>query len=72
MPIETWETPHSSNVSRISFDPDTRELTVTFRGGSAYVLNGVDATTASDFANDPSPGGYYNRNLRSRYTARKL
>lgn len=72
MPIERWETPHSSNVVSVSYDPETREMTVVFGSGGSYVLSGVSATEASDLGNDPSPGSYYNRHFRHRFSTRKL
>jgi KTSC domain-containing protein len=72
MPIESWDTPHSSNVSSVSYNPETKEMTVSFKSGGSYTVSGVEATTASDMANDPSPGSYYNRHIRNSYNVRKL
>lgn len=72
MAIERWPTPHSSNVSEVEYDPETREMRVTFKSGGTYAISGVESTTASDMANDPSPGSFYNRHIRNRYTTRKL
>jgi hypothetical protein len=71
MAIERWATPHSSNVSEVTYDSDKEEMTVRFKSGGSYVLSGVSAGAASDLANDPSPGSHYNRHFKGRYTTRK-
>ncbi len=69
----TWtETPHSSNVSRVGFDPDTQDGTVEFKSGGSYLIPGAGEAVMADMAADPSPGSYYNRHIRNRYSVRKL
>ncbi len=72
MPIERWDTPQSSNVQSVSYDPEKREMTVTFTSGASYVVSGVSATEAEDLGTSPSPGAHYSRHIRGRYQARKL
>ncbi len=72
MPIERWPVGHSSNISEVEHDSELNLMTVTFASGARYALSGVPATTASDLANDPSPGSFYARHIRDRYPTRKI
>jgi KTSC domain-containing protein len=72
MAMQWTDTPNSSNVARVGFDPDTQDGTVEFRSGGTYLIPGAGEAVMADMAADPSPGGYYHRHIRNRYPVRKL
>ncbi len=72
MAIEWTDVPHSSNISRVGFDPDTDSTIVEFTGGAQYTHPGMGRAEAEALAADASPGSYYHRHVKGRYTARKL
>ena len=69
--IETWTTPHSSNIAGGTYDPDARQATIEFRSGGIYSIDSIDRATLDEMIASPSPTGYYNRHIRNTYTVRK-
>jgi hypothetical protein len=72
MAIEWMSTPRSSNISRVGFDRDAGEMIVEFQSGATYAYAGADSATAEALATDPTPGGYFHKNIRDRYPTRKI
>lgn len=58
----------SSNIASASYDPETQELTVEFVSGGEYVYSSVPSSVASGLAADSSPGGYFARQIKGRYS----
>ncbi len=57
----------SSNVSEISYDPDTQELLVRFVNGSLYKYLEVPENVYKSFLHAPSKGKFVNNRLKNRY-----
>ena len=62
----------SGNITAISWDDETGDLTVTFNHGGTYVYSNVPETTAMGFENSPSAGGWLNSQIKGLYPYRKL
>jgi hypothetical protein len=63
---------NSSALASMRWEPDDdREtegtLTVVFRSGQSYQLDGVPVQEAQDFAHAISPGTYWNTYLKGNY-----
>ena len=64
--------PHSTNVAAMQYDEASEALTVEFKDGSEYVLSSVPSWAAQGLHDSPSPGSYYHRHLKDRYSTRRL
>lgn len=64
--METF-VPSSSNIDRAEYEPQTRELTVTFKTGSTYRYRGVPRETFLGLQNARSAGSYLFANIRTNY-----
>lgn len=56
----------SSFISELIYNSDTSDLTVNMQNGSSYTYPGIDQGTFEAFATDPSPGSFYNANIKSK------
>ena len=70
------QTPHSSAIERIGYNPLTNELHILFNKGGVYpeyIFGGVNPALAEDFMLARSPGTYYHRRIRGnkRFTVNK-
>jgi hypothetical protein len=59
---------HSSVIAAIEYNPDTLDLKVELVGGHSYTYQMVPALVVADFINAPSPGKYYNSEIKGRYS----
>ncbi len=58
----------SSNVESIGYDPDTRELHVSFlKTGRTYVYYNVDEWVFDEFIQTDSKGSYLGNNIKGVY-----
>ena len=57
----------SSAISGLSYDDETRELTLTFVRGGSYTYSGVPAGVVTELIAARSPGRYYLNNIKARY-----
>jgi hypothetical protein len=57
----------SSAISRIEYDPSTRQLFVTFRGGGTYTYYGVPPEVYEAFLRAPSKGRFHAEHIHKRY-----
>ena len=57
----------STVIREIQHDAQKNELRVTFKSGDTYAYPDVDRQTAEQFAQAPSKGRFFNRNLASLY-----
>lgn len=70
--MEWNDTANSSNIARVGYDPETQEMQIEFRSGGSYAYSGVSSPTAADLAASQSPGSYFQRWIRNKYSVRKL
>lgn len=70
--IDWQEIAHSSNIGKVGYDREAREMVVEFRNGGSYAYAGVDPTTAADLASASSPGQFFHLHVRNRYPTRRL
>jgi hypothetical protein len=61
----------SSNLAGCAFDPEKQELTITFRSGSTYVYEDVARTIYDDLRTSPSPGRYFQSNIKGVFPFRR-
>ena len=64
---ETFETPSSSNIASVAYDPETETMTVEFRSGDTYDYFNVPVRAYQSFTQAGSAGQYFIRNIKSRY-----
>ena len=60
MSIFNFTFQNSSMLSSVSYDDDSRELTVTFNNRKEYVYVDVDLSDYIDLTEAISPGAYFN------------
>lgn len=59
--------PASSNLSKCSYDRETKTLTVEFLDSRTYEYSGVPPEVWFGLQHAPSAGSYLFRNIRDRY-----
>ena len=57
----------SSTISRIEYEPSTRQLFVTFRVGGTYTYYGVPPEVYEAFLRAPSKGKFQADQIKDRY-----
>jgi len=62
----------SSTLVSALYLPKSRELEVEFRSGEIYRYLSVPPQAYSELLAAPSKGGYYNFNIRNRYSFKQL
>jgi hypothetical protein len=62
----------SSNIVSIGYDPETRDLEVEFKGGSAYRHAEVPQEIYDGFMAADSKGGFYHANIKGKFGHKKL
>jgi hypothetical protein len=66
----------SSMFTGHHYDPDTRQMTVQFKKdgqpGAVHVFHDVPMEKAEAFSQNQSPGRYFNENIKSNFTSRKI
>ena len=68
--FDWYSTPKSTCFSYIGYDEDAEELAVIFRSNETrtYVYSEFDADAFDTFSSDSSLGGYYNKNIKGKYS----
>lgn len=61
----------SSNLVAAGYDDATREMQVEFNSGT-YIVSGVPRAIFDGLISATSPGGYYHRNIRDVFPARRI
>ena len=61
---------YSSNVSNIGYDPDSKELVVTWSKGKRSIYSGVPEELAVQLANAPSVGSMLNAEIKNVFPHR--
>ena len=62
----------SSVIRRFAYDPDSRELLVTFTTGRRYVYSDVPADAAERFRTAFAKGVHFNRFIRDHFSCREV
>ena len=63
---------NSSNLAGCSYDPEAKTLTVFFRSGAEYEYRGVDADTYEALKSASSPGEFFARSIKSRFSTTRV
>jgi len=71
-PVDYAEFPNSTNLREASYDPNQRELVVTFLSGLRYAYESVPEYVWNGLKNAASAGGYYSREIRGKYQSQRL
>ena len=61
---------YSSNVQEVGYDPDTKELFITWTRGKQSIYSGVPEELAVDLSNAPSVGSMLNSEVKPFYAHR--
>jgi hypothetical protein len=70
--IEVFETPLSSNIESLAYDPDLLELTVVFVSGAIYGHSGVPAHIWEALKNSVSVGKAYRSLVAKQYVMSRV
>ena len=62
----------SSNIAAVSYDADSKTLTVDFLDGDSYEYANVPESVANGFGTAPSPGRYFYQHVRNLYAYEKV
>ena len=62
----------STVIRNYSYDPETRELKITFVTGRRYVYDDVPQDVADAFKAAFSRGTFFNQHIRDRYRYREI
>jgi len=62
----------SSNISKVGYDEESKELQVEFRGGSLYAYDGVPAEAHAALIRAASIGSQFSKTIKDKYKHRKL
>lgn len=57
----------SSNLKSMEYDPDTKQLKITFRNDRAHTYYGVPQHEADNLQHASSAGRYFNENIKDTY-----
>jgi len=72
MPLQKMFTDEqSSNVREISYDPESNEMSVTFKGGSKYLYAAVPVDVYQGALDAPSIGSYFASKIKRVYACEK-
>ncbi len=72
MAVESFTFPGSSNLTGGSYDDETQELIIEFRSGDGYAYRNVPQGIVAGLRGADSPGGYFARQIRSRFGGTRL
>ena len=62
----------SSVISDHHYEPDVRELTITFVTGRVYLYKDVPSDIYADFCDAPSKGVFFNEHIREAYPTMEI
>lgn len=63
----THDTPTSTNIARLEYDPETAVLKVEFRSGRTYAYADVPYDVVNAFIAASSAGKFFNSTIRGAY-----
>lgn len=61
---------YSSNVAEVGYDPETKELLITWTKGKRSIYSGVPEELAEQLVNAPSVGSMLNTEVKPFYAHR--
>lgn len=64
---EQSQSVNSSAIIRAGYSADDQTMSITFIRGRTYTYYGVPPSVYTSLVNSPSPGRYFNANVRNRY-----
>lgn len=62
---------HSSNIENFAYNPERRELHVTFKHGGEYIYQDVDQDHFHGMKDSDSPGSYHHEHVKSSHGFRR-
>lgn len=62
----------SAVIRSFDYQPETRDLVITFTTGRRYCYAGVPADVAADFRQAFAKGIFFNQRIRDRFAATEL
>lgn len=65
--MEQYVVEQSGTILALTYDPDAATLDVELRNGAIYRYFTVSRRMVDELRNAPSPGRYFNANLRGRH-----
>ena len=58
---------NSSAITSAGYDDETKEMDITFSGGSSYTFHSVPAEIFDGLISAGSAGQYYHQNIKGQY-----
>lgn len=62
----------SSSIKSHGYDPDSQTLAVQFTSGHVYHYSGVSPEAAQAFAEAPSLGSHWHKEVRNKYESTRI
>ncbi len=62
----------STAIQAVGYDARKQTMAVTFRSGQTYLYRGVRRATATRLIRSQSPGRFFHRNVRGKYSFHKV
>ena len=62
----------SSNLESGEYDPDEQLLTITFQSGGTYEYTNVPQAIWEGLRKASSPGGYFHRSIKLRFSGEQV
>lgn len=66
------DTPNSSHIARLKYNPDTAELDIEFRNGKTYRYYELPYDIFNAFVAAPSAGKFLNSTIRGVYKEKQV
>lgn len=70
--MENFEFKNSSNIKSASYDVDTKDMTIIFKGDSKYVYRDIPVDLYKKFTESESAGKFFYSNIRNHYKYSKM
>lgn len=70
--MEIFEFKNSSNIKSVSYDSDTKDMTIVFKGDSKYVYRDISSDVYKKFTESNSAGKFFYSNIKNHYKYSKL
>ena len=70
--MENFEFKNSSNIKSASYDTDTKDMTIIFKGDSKYVYRDIPVDVYKKFTEAESAGKFFYSNIRNHYKYNKM
>lgn len=62
----------SSQIKRVLYDPETRQMSVVFTRGENYVYEKVPPSVFGELISNESVGGFFSQYVRTTFDYRKM